>query len=157
MATDLLLYEGDLAIQPIDLEEDISNRNVRSNQVLDLVEDDPNRASYKLLARVLKTPITYIKAWIIDLYGSRIKDLPYGNAIYLELSEPVTYDWLSRGNNHIKRALSNAPNDVKINSVRLALTGPSSVDIYIHYSISGLTYEVSTIVNFDDINNLTPT
>lgn len=156
MATDLLLYEGDLAIQAIDLEENTNANFVSSSKILDLVIDDPARASYKLLARVLKTPITYIKAWIIDFYGSRLKDLSYGNAIYLELSEPVTYDWLSRGNAHIKRALSNAPEDVKITSVRLALTGPSSVDIYIHYSINGLTFQVSTIVDFDDINNLTP-
>lgn len=101
-------------------------------------------ASKASLLRAAITPYGYIGRWVLDDSGPVYLDGTYGDAIYLELSEPTVVGWTSRAEAHLQRALAYADPSVKVMQVsaQFSSSDGSEVDgavIDVLYSADGIT------------------
>jgi hypothetical protein len=147
----LLNRDNDLAISKRDLNEDLSDDRFSYDVLISGSED----VITNLFKRALKTPITYIGLDVIDNRGSFKADIEYGNALYIELSEPLTYTWLERAKSHINRALSFVPKEIKIISNDIRMLEPGWVRIDIIYEIDGIEKQANTVISVDELNDVT--
>lgn len=51
--------------------------------------------------RELITPLGYLGRWVYDIDGLKTINEDYGNGVYLQLSEPLTQDWISDVISHV--------------------------------------------------------
>jgi hypothetical protein len=143
MSVDISLYNGDFAITKSGVEGESYSYDI-------LLEDSPN-SSANLLRRSVITPPKWIANWAIEEKGIVQLDAQYGDDLYLQLSDPLTYNWISDAYSNVRRALSYIDDPLlSINSVSIAVDssdGESSdtANVFIDYSIKGqsLTTEVS--------------
>jgi hypothetical protein len=131
---DLIIHNGDLALQQSDLTDGTQGE---TNYHKDLALKGREAVLMNLLRRAVETPITHIGRYVVDNKGVRKLDLSYGNGIYLELSEPVTLDWVKRAEDHIRSAVSFLPTDIKITSLNISPDGFYSARIDLRYRIDG--------------------
>jgi phage baseplate assembly protein W len=145
---DLALKDGDISLGVSELvQQEYGTRRVK-----DLLVIDKETTLKRLLKRALITPITYIGREVINYdEGSDRLDLYYGNGLYLELSEPLTPEWLERANSHIRKALAFLPPDIQVNNTKVDIVSESSVSIVITYTFNN---QLMTIQELIDINNL---
>lgn len=148
----LLDNTNDIAISKRDLNNDISSSH--NKFYYDLLISGSEDVITNLFKRALKTPITYIGLDVIDARGSFKADIEYGNALYLELSEPLTYTWLERAKAHINRALSFVPSEIKLISNDIRMLEPGWVRIDIVYEIDGIETQSNTVISIDELSNV---
>lgn len=142
---DLALKDGDISLAVSEL--------IEGRKVKDLLLIDIDTTLKRLLKRALVTPITYIGREVIDYNsGSDRVDLYFGNGLYLELSEPLTPDWLERANSHIRKALAFLPSEVDISSTRVDIVSESSVAVSISYSLNNQTFTTEELIDLNSIN-----
>lgn len=113
---DITLNKGDISIL---LTED-SSYNVDIEEYKDTLK--------KLVNRAIKTKIGTLGV-VTTRNGVEIIDYGYGNAIFFELSEPLTVSWLSRCREHIIAALSFLPDAVEVVSVQISPQNSNTVNI----------------------------
>jgi hypothetical protein len=133
MSVDISLYNEDFAL----LRSGVEGQSYS----YDIALEDSPVSSTNLLKRSVITPPRWIGAWAIEEEGIIHLDHPYGDDLYLQLSDPLTYQWISNGYANVRKALSylDDPN-ITINSVSIAVDssdGESSdtANISINYSV----------------------
>ena len=131
---DLIIHNGDIALQQTNLSDGLDGN---THYHKDLALKGREEVLMSLLRRSIETPITHIGRYVIDNQGVRRLDINYGNGIYLELSEPVTLDWVKRAEDHIKQATSFLPSDIDITSLNIVPDGYYSATIELKYQIRG--------------------
>lgn len=99
---------------------------------------EADRAS---VLRAAVTPYGFMGRWVMEDGEMKYRDGDYGNAIYLELSEPISPSWLARAKAHHQRAMSFTSKDVKVLDVGVKYVShsgetPDGAKIDVRYSIS---------------------
>jgi len=147
---DLIIHNGDLALHQNNISDDEVGNTLYH---IDLPLRGREEVLSSLLRRAIETPITHIGRYIIDRGGVRRLDLNYGNGLYLELSEPVGLDWVKRAEDHMKRAISFLPSEIKILSLNILPDGYYSVRVDLRYQIEGQREgQLETFLSLEDIN-----
>jgi hypothetical protein len=112
----------------------------------DLVLED---AGESLLRRTVITPPSWIRTWVIEDNQIILLDDSYGDGIYSQLSDPLTYEWLSKAKANINRALSFLEEDnITITNTSITMASSNGVaidtaDINISYVFEGVTRNYS--------------
>jgi hypothetical protein len=127
---DFKLINGDISILIID------------EKYYDLNIEDYKETLRKLVTRAIKTKLGDLGIVTVN-EGVELVDYGYGNAIFFELSEPLTISWVSRARQHILNALSFLPNTVTVISVNVSPT-----------SNTRMTIDIILEFNNERINNL---
>lgn len=127
---DFKLTNGDISILIID------------EKYYDLNIEDYKETLRKLVTRAIKTKLGDLGIVTVN-EGVELVDYGYGNAIFFELSEPLTISWVSRARQHILNALSFLPNTVTVISVNVSPT-----------SNTRMTIDIILEFNNERINNL---
>lgn len=103
--------------------------------VFDLVLESEDYLT-SLIKKALITPLNYIGRYVIDKGDLDIIDYNFGNAIYQELSEGLTINFISRIKQHVTKAIEelNSTNNknfftVNIAGITVDLVDFESVDI----------------------------
>lgn len=133
MSIDIALYNQDFSIIKSGVEGE--------GYTYDLLLEDFPVSSTNLLKRSVITPPKWIATWAIEEDGVLQIDPNYGDNLYLQLSDPLTYQWISEAYSNVRQALSfiDDPN-LTINSVSIAVDssdGESSdtANVSINYSL----------------------
>jgi phage baseplate assembly protein W len=113
---DITLNKGDLSILVVE------------DKKYDVDIEEYKTTLKKLIDRAIKTKLGDLGIVTIK-DGVEIVDYGYGNAIFFELSEPLTISWLSRARQHITSALSFLPNTVEVLSVQVSPQSSNTVNI----------------------------
>lgn len=128
MSVDLLMYKGDLGVT--------QDRDGSYDLALE-------EAGYSMLRRTVMTPPSWIRKWVIENDELRLLDENYGNGIYLQLSDPLTYDWVAKAKANIQQALAFLEEEeLNINSSTISLAsstgvGVDTANIEINYTYKG--------------------
>jgi hypothetical protein len=128
---DLALHDGDLFID---------------NEGNFLTKDGES-AIHASVYRAVVTPITYIGRWVLDGGELIYIDGDYGDAIYLDLSEPFDSAWLPMAKGHLQTAMSFVSpvatlNDLSANYKSSDGMGIDGVDFNLDYSIGDINGQV---------------
>ncbi len=86
------------------------------------------------LKRALQTPLGYISIYVLGDGGVDIVDDLYGNAIYRELSEGLTLNFIARARRHTINAIERAGLTQSVDSVQVSVLDTHTVQIYITYT-----------------------
>lgn len=131
MSTDLLMYKGDLGLARA------------KDGSYDLVLEE---AGQSLLRRTVMTPPSWIRTWCIENNIVSLVDDNYGNRIYLQLSDPLNKEWISKAKAHIQNSLSyiNDEELIEILSTSIGVSSSSvgvsdTANIQIDYQYKGKT------------------
>lgn len=137
MSVDLLMHKGDLALVR---ERDGS---------YDLATEE---AGESLLRRSVITPPSWIRMWCIENDEIQLIDDNYGDGIYLQLSDPLTHDWVTLAKANIEKALSFLDEEnliINNTSINLASSNGVALDtanIQINYSYNGVSKTYKELV-----------
>lgn len=128
---DLALHEGDLYIDP------------EGN----FLTKDGEAAIHAAVYRAVVTPITYIGRWVLNDGQLTYIDGDYGDAIYLDLSEPLDSSWLPMAKRHLQAAMSFVSpvatlNDLVATYKSLGGMGVDGVDFDLTYSVGDINGQV---------------
>lgn len=113
---DFKLINGDISLL-------VLNRDTK-NTHYDLNIEEYKESLEKLIERAVKTKLGELGI-ITNKDGVELLDYTYGNPLFFELAEPLTYSWLTRARQHILTALSFLPDIVEIVSVEIL---PEAID-----------------------------
>ena len=130
---DLTLNYGDLVIEKVEESFD-------GISYYDIALETTDQAIAKLVKRTLKTPLSYIKTFIVEK-SIEYLDVDYGNPLYRKLSENLTISFIEEVQSDIELTLS------KIEDVPGLTFGKVTV---INLSIDTLDVDVS--YTFDNKN-----
>lgn len=137
MSVDLLMYKGDLGL--------IKERD----GTYDLAIEE---AGESLLRRTVITPPSWIRMWTIENDEIQLLDDNYGDGIYLQLSDPLTHDWVTKAKKSIETALAFLDEEkLIINNTSISLAssngiGLDTANIEISYSYKGVNKTYQEIV-----------
>jgi hypothetical protein len=134
MSVDISLYNEDIAIIKTGLGE--------QGNTYDIILEDAPASSTNLLRRSVVTPPKWIAKWAIERGGIVHLDSSYGDKLYNQLSDPLTYQWISDAYANVKEATSYVDdNNIQVNSITVAVpdgdTSSSTVNVLINYSVDG--------------------
>lgn len=88
------------------------------------------------LKRALKTPVGYLSMYYLTDSDVEVYDSLYGNAVYQELSEGLTLNFLARVRTHVGDAIRRAGLTAKIKEIDVGILDSHTVQIYISYTDS---------------------
>lgn len=133
MSVDISLYNGDFAI--------IKSGVEGQGYTYDIVLEDAPVSSTNLLRRSVITPPKWIAAWAVEEDGVVHIDKDYGDKLYLQLSDPLTYQWISDAYSNVREATSYIDDtNLVINSISIAVGSSDgnksdTANVSINYSV----------------------
>jgi hypothetical protein len=133
MSVDISLYNGDFAIVKSGVEG--------QGYSYDIVLEDAPVSSTNLLRRSVITPPKWIAAWAVEEEGVVHLDSRYGDKLYLQLSDPLTYQWISEAYSNVREAVSYIDDsNLVINSISIAIDSSDgeksdTANVSINYSV----------------------
>lgn len=134
MSVDISLYNEDIAVIKDGLEE--------GGYTYDLLLEDAPVSATNLLKRAVITPPKWLAKWAIDSGGITHVDYEYGDGLYLQLSDPINYQWISDAYSNVRKATGyvDDPN-LEVTSISISIpeedSSLSTVNILIGYSVEG--------------------